>query len=126
LAPVIQEIINQSGWVSGNPLVIFVTGNGKRVAEAYEGDRSGAPLLHIEYIANAVPSLPTSTVVPTASPTVTAQPTQIIPPTATLEPTQPVPPTETPIPTFPPVTETVPVLPTDIVLPTETPTPTIP
>lgn len=127
LAPVIQEIVNQSGWASGNALVLFINGNGKRVAESYEGNASGAPLLHIDYtIVDVLPNTPTATTVPTGSPTATTQPTQIIPPTATLEPTQPAPPTETPEPTFPAPTETLPVLPTDIVLPTETPIPTLP
>jgi len=29
--------------------VIIITGTGKRVAESYNGDAPGAPLLHIEY-----------------------------------------------------------------------------
>jgi hypothetical protein len=49
LAPVIQEIVNQTGWTSGNSLVMIITGSGHRVAEAYEVDPGGAPLLHIEY-----------------------------------------------------------------------------
>ncbi|MBN2545560.1 MAG: CehA/McbA family metallohydrolase [Spirochaetes bacterium] len=46
---VIQEIINRDGWASGNSISIIITGAGERVAEAYEGDSAGAPLLHIEY-----------------------------------------------------------------------------
>ena len=38
------------GWSSGNALALIVTGTGERVAEAYEGDQAGAPLLHVEYI----------------------------------------------------------------------------
>jgi hypothetical protein len=53
LAPILQEIINQPSWVSGNSVAIIITGSGKRVAKAYEGDAAGAPLLHIEYTANA-------------------------------------------------------------------------
>ena len=49
LAPVIQEIVGRPGWASGNSLVIIVTGTGKRVAVAYNGEAAGAPLLHIEY-----------------------------------------------------------------------------
>jgi hypothetical protein len=50
LAPIIQEIISQPGWMSGNSVVIIITGNtGKRVAEAFEGDPTGASLLHIEF-----------------------------------------------------------------------------
>ncbi len=49
LAPVIQEVISRSGWVSGNSLSIIIVGSGERVAESYNGDPGGAPLLHIEY-----------------------------------------------------------------------------
>jgi Tfp pilus tip-associated adhesin PilY1 len=37
LAPIIQEIVDRSGWNTGNSLVIIVTGSGKRVAESYNG-----------------------------------------------------------------------------------------
>jgi len=46
---VIQEIVNRGGWSSGNALVVIVTGSGKRVAEAYDGSTSQAPLLHVDY-----------------------------------------------------------------------------
>jgi hypothetical protein len=49
LAPVIAQIVGQSGWGIGNSVVLIITGTGKRVAEAYDGESSGAPLLHIEY-----------------------------------------------------------------------------
>ena len=49
LASVIQEIVNRSGWVSGNALAIMVAGSGRRTAESYEGRATGAPLLHVEY-----------------------------------------------------------------------------
>jgi hypothetical protein len=50
LKSIVQEIINQSNWNSGNSLVIIVTGTtGKRIAKSFEGDSSGAPLLHVEF-----------------------------------------------------------------------------
>ncbi|MBN1675118.1 MAG: hypothetical protein JXR37_29020 [Kiritimatiellae bacterium] len=49
LSPVVQEVVNRPGWLSGNALVLLITGTGLRVAEAYEGDPSGAPLLHVEF-----------------------------------------------------------------------------
>ena len=52
ISSVIQEIVNRPGWSSGNSLVLIITGTGKRVAEAYEGQSAGAPLLHIEYMAS--------------------------------------------------------------------------
>ncbi len=49
LAGVIQEIVGRSSWVSGNALVIIITGTGERVAEAFDGVAAAAPLLHVEY-----------------------------------------------------------------------------
>jgi hypothetical protein len=49
IASVIQEVVDRPGWVSGNSLVLIISGSGERVVEAYEGDQAGAPLLHIEY-----------------------------------------------------------------------------
>jgi hypothetical protein len=49
LTSVVQEIVDQSGWSSGNSLVIIINGSGRRAAEAHEGDASGTPLLHVEY-----------------------------------------------------------------------------
>jgi hypothetical protein len=49
IAPVIQEVVNRPGWASGNSLVILISGTGKRVAESFNGDKTGAALLHVEY-----------------------------------------------------------------------------
>jgi hypothetical protein len=49
LSPVIQEIVNRPGWSSGNALAIIVTGSGRRVAEAFNGEPLGAPLLIVQY-----------------------------------------------------------------------------
>ncbi len=58
IAPVIQEIINQAGWASGNALVLIIRDDpanpsvGSRCAEAFEGAGANAdqiPLLHIEF-----------------------------------------------------------------------------
>ncbi len=57
LASVIQEIVDRPGWMSGNSLAIIITGTGKRVAESYNGDQAGAPLLHVEYISLFVPQV---------------------------------------------------------------------
>ena len=45
----IQPVIDRAGWASGNDLALIITGAGARVAEAFEGDAVGAPLLVIEY-----------------------------------------------------------------------------
>jgi hypothetical protein len=52
IASVVQEIVNRPGWVSGNSLVVIITGTGERTAEAYDGKPAAAPLLHVEYTVN--------------------------------------------------------------------------
>jgi len=50
LSPIIQEIVNRSGWSSGNALVIVVSGSGKRVADSYDGGGAdNAPRLFVDY-----------------------------------------------------------------------------
>ncbi len=58
LAPVIQEIIDQPGWASGNALVLIIRDDpanpstGVRCAESFEGAGTNVdqiPLLHIEF-----------------------------------------------------------------------------
>ena len=78
LSPVIQEVIRQSGWESGNSIVIILTGSGKRVAESFDGEPSGAPFLHIEFSidqaqipSQTTTSEPTTDVGPTTTHTVT-------------------------------------------------------
>ena len=56
LNTIIQEIVSQSNWNSGNALVMIITGStDKRVAKSFEGGSSGAPLLHVEFSIPAVP-----------------------------------------------------------------------
>lgn len=52
IAPVVEEIVSRPGWTSGNPLVVIITGSGKRTAESFDGDQAGAPLLHAEFVVN--------------------------------------------------------------------------
>jgi hypothetical protein len=64
ISSIIQEIVDRSGWSAGNSMVIIIEGTGgfnRRIAEAYDGDRSGAPRLHIEYT-SAIPPNNTTTV----------------------------------------------------------------
>lgn len=49
ISSIIQEIVDRPGWVVNNAMVIVMTGSGKRVAEAFDGDPNGAPVLHLEY-----------------------------------------------------------------------------
>jgi hypothetical protein len=47
LAAVLQQIIDRSGWTSGNALALVITGSGRRVAKSFEA--AAPPVLHIEY-----------------------------------------------------------------------------
>jgi hypothetical protein len=49
LSSVVQELVTQPGWATGNAMVFFVTGTGTRTAEPVDGKAAGAPLLHVEY-----------------------------------------------------------------------------
>ncbi len=49
LAGLIQEVVDRSGWASGNSVALLVTGTGSRTAESYDGESAGAAKLHIEY-----------------------------------------------------------------------------
>ena len=66
LATVVQEIVNRTGWASGNALALIITGSGHRTARAYEGKPTATPLLHIEYD-NGPPQPPTNVSAPTIS-----------------------------------------------------------
>lgn len=48
LSSIVQEIVNRPGWSSDN-LMILIEGQGERTAEAYDGSKSKAPLLHVEW-----------------------------------------------------------------------------
>jgi len=49
ISSVVQEIVNGSGWDQGDAMVFIFTGQGRRVAEAYDGESANAPLLHVEF-----------------------------------------------------------------------------
>jgi len=49
LSAVVQELVGRAGWHYGNALVLLVSGSGRRTAESYEGDATGAPLLTVRY-----------------------------------------------------------------------------
>src|SRR5690606_3591709 len=51
LTPIIQEIVDRGGWVSGNSLALIISGSGRRNAVSWNGDRDAAPLLTIVYTA---------------------------------------------------------------------------
>ncbi len=49
LKAVVQEIVDRDGWSAASSMAFIITGSGKRVAEAYDGNQSAAPLSHIEF-----------------------------------------------------------------------------
>jgi PKD repeat protein len=50
ISSIISEIVNLPGWSAGNALAFIITGTGYRVAESYDGNQNGAPLMHVEYL----------------------------------------------------------------------------
>jgi hypothetical protein len=51
LAAIVQELVDQPGWQSGNAMVFLLSGTGRRVAASYDGDAAGAATLRIEWTA---------------------------------------------------------------------------
>ncbi|MEO1261951.1 MAG: HYR domain-containing protein [Bacteroidota bacterium] len=49
LSVIVQEIIDRNGWISGNSLVVIVSGTGERSAESHNGESHNAPLLVVNY-----------------------------------------------------------------------------
>ncbi len=48
LAPLLQSVVDRSGWALGHAVVFLIDGQGKRVAHAYDKDPGKAPRLVIE------------------------------------------------------------------------------
>lgn len=64
ITAIIQEIVNQAGWASGNNLTIFWddfigrSGNGQiKSAWTYDSNSTGAPKLTVTYTGNATPTI---------------------------------------------------------------------
>jgi hypothetical protein len=146
ISALIQEVVSRNGWESGNSIVVVISGSGERTAVSYNGDPSGAPLLHVEYTQGGIPTTtdtPTPTITATASTTptptgtsaptntstaTTDPPTVTSSPTSTPTPTQNILPTATATATLSPVpmdTATATWTPTATSVPTSTPTPTL-
>ncbi|MCB9350364.1 MAG: metallophosphoesterase [Lewinellaceae bacterium] len=49
LSAILQEVVNRNGYTSGSSVVIIIEGIGRRTAEAFDGNPSGAPELCVEY-----------------------------------------------------------------------------
>ncbi len=50
IATLIQQIVNRTGWNSGNAMAFFLNGNGTREVESFDGDAPKAAQLVVEYI----------------------------------------------------------------------------
>lgn len=50
ISALVQQLVNLSGWTSGNAMAFFLTGTGLREAESFDGLPAGAPKLIIEFI----------------------------------------------------------------------------
>ena len=49
LSSIVQEVVGRRGWKQGNPLVLIISGIGRRTADAYDVCPFSAPMLHVEY-----------------------------------------------------------------------------
>lgn len=49
LGSAVDAVVQRSGWQSGQAMNFVITGSGQRIAEAYDGVPSAAPLLCIEF-----------------------------------------------------------------------------
>lgn len=52
LTPVVQEIVNRAGWISGNAMAFIITGSGTKNVESFDSEPGAAPLLKITYSSN--------------------------------------------------------------------------
>ncbi len=64
VSSIVQEIVDREGWTPDNSMAFVITGSGERTAESYEGSRTGAPLLHVEW---ALPETEPDLVPPTVT-----------------------------------------------------------
>ena len=49
LKTIVQEIVNQTGWVAGRPIVFTLAGTGDRAAKAFDSGAANAATLHVEW-----------------------------------------------------------------------------
>jgi hypothetical protein len=59
LSPIVQEIIGQNGWASGNSMAFIFKNDpldsSERIAYSFDGDPQKAAVLEIDFTPNAVP-----------------------------------------------------------------------
>jgi hypothetical protein len=49
LSDIVKEIVDRTGWSSGNDMAFIIQGSGQRVTKSYDGNKYTAPLLHVEW-----------------------------------------------------------------------------
>jgi hypothetical protein len=49
ISPILQELFDRPGWAPGNAITLVITGRGKRLAKAFDGEGTAAPLLHVAF-----------------------------------------------------------------------------
>lgn len=49
LATLVQTVVNRTGYAATSAIAIIMTGTGARIAEAYEGSATQAPILYVTY-----------------------------------------------------------------------------
>jgi PilC-like protein with beta-propeller domain len=54
LSTIVQEIVDRTGWASGNAMAFILTGSGERVSYSYDGGAGVAPMLHVAYTKDSV------------------------------------------------------------------------
>ncbi len=54
IARLVQQLVNRSGWATGNAMAFFIRGSGLREADSYDKSTTACPQLVIEYIVPTV------------------------------------------------------------------------
>ncbi len=52
ITDIVDEVISQEGWISGNSITFIISGTGKRVAKSFDENDLGAPKLLLYYNSN--------------------------------------------------------------------------
>jgi CSLREA domain-containing protein len=55
LSSIVQEVVNRPGWRDGNALLFTITGEGRRIAAAYDREPNLVPVLYLEYTSTTPP-----------------------------------------------------------------------
>ena len=64
---IVQELVNRSGWSSGNSIAFIITGSGSRSSEAWDDSPSNQALLTIQYTTISLSGVVTNVSVPGGS-----------------------------------------------------------